>query len=96
MKVAHFFAIIETGWPGGPRKAEGIQSVFDYFKDITKDEMIYVGDSPGDIVAARKVGIPVIAAAWAETAEPDELEELKPDQLFYSISNFKEWLTAKI
>lgn len=95
-KLTNFFEIIETGWRIGPRKPEGIQSVLDFFKDINKDEMIYVGDSPGDIVASRKVGIPVIAAAWAETAEPHELEALKPDQLFYSISDFKEWLMGKI
>ena len=95
-KLTNFFEIIETGWPRGPRKPEGIQSVLNFFKDIKKDEMIYVGDSPGDIIASRKVGIPVIAAAWAETAEPHELEKLHPDQTFYNISDFKEWLLLKI
>lgn len=95
-KLTNFFEIIETGWQHGPRKPEGIQSVVDFLKDINKDEMIYVGDSPGDIIACRKIGIPVIAAAWAETAEPHELEKLNPDQIFYNVSDFKEWLMKQI
>jgi|SRR6185437_15089496 len=95
-KLTNFFEIIETGWQHGPRKPEGIRSVVDFLKDINKDEMIYVGDSPGDIIACRKIGITVIAAAWAETAEPHELEKLNPDQIFYNVSDFKEWLMREI
>ncbi len=34
--LIHFFEIIETGLPGGPRKAEGIQIILDLFADIKK------------------------------------------------------------
>ncbi|MEO5682614.1 MAG: HAD hydrolase-like protein [Chitinophagaceae bacterium] len=91
-----FFEIIETGVPGGPRKAAGIQAVLDYFTDLDKDEVIYVGDAPGDITASRQAGIPVIAAAWAETAEPEKLATLHPDELFYTIEDFSNWLYARI
>ena len=94
--IAHFFEIIETGSPKGARKAEGIQIILDEFTDIKKDEVIYVGDFPSDILASRKVGIPVVAAAWAETAEPEKLQELNPDELFYKIADFEEWLMGRI
>src|SRR3954470_5003696 len=68
-ELTSFFEVIETGSPSGPRKAEGIQLIIDNFIDIKKNEIIYVGDAPGDIIASRKVGVQVIAAAWAETAE---------------------------
>lgn len=58
--------------------------------------MIYVGDAPSDIIVSRKVGIPVVAAAWADTTEPETLQELKPDELFYTIKNFEDWLFDKI
>jgi len=82
--------------PSGPRKPEGIQLVINYFAELAKDEIIYVGDAPSDITASRKVGIPVIAAAWAETAEPEKLKELQPDEIFYTITDFAEWLNVRI
>ncbi|MHA4810506.1 HAD family hydrolase [Flavitalea flava] len=91
-----FFEYIETGSPYGPRKAEGIEIVLNQFGDIPKDAVIYVGDAPSDITASRKAGIPVIAAAWAETAEPEKLKEGRPDEIFYTISHFSTWLISKI
>ncbi len=86
------FEIIETGLPSGPRKAAGIQSVLDFFSGISRQEMIYVGDAPGDISASREAGIPIIAAAWAETAEPKKLTALQPDGIFYTVADFAQWL----
>jgi phosphoglycolate phosphatase-like HAD superfamily hydrolase len=62
--------MIETGSPDGARKEEGIQFILDGLIDIEKDEVIYVGDASSDITASRKVEIPIIAAAWADTSEP--------------------------
>jgi len=94
--LTHFFEKIETGHQSGPRKSEGILAVFNFFDDINKNEMIYVGDAPGDIEACKKVGIPIVAAAWADTAEPEKLKELMPEQLFYSIHDFTNWISSKI
>src|SRR4051812_11530405 len=95
-ELTPFFEIIETGSPYGPRKAEGIQLIIDTLKGIMKDEVIYVGDAPGDIFASRKIGIPVVAAAWAETAEPERLRLLEPDEIFYTINEFENWLIERI
>ena len=94
--LAHFFEIIETGSQSGPRKAQGMQLILNLFTDIKNDEVIYVGDTPGDIRASRKVGIPAIAAAWADTAEPEKLIALKPDEIFYTITDFTKWLYTRI
>lgn len=94
--ITLFFEIIETGHISGPRKAEGIEAVLDFFEDINKDEIIYVGDAPNDIKACKNVGIPIAAAAWAKMVESEKLIELKPDELFYSIKDFKDWITTKI
>jgi phosphoglycolate phosphatase-like HAD superfamily hydrolase len=95
-ELTPFFEIIETGSPYGPRKAEGIQLIVDALGGIMKDEVIYVGDAPGDIVASRNIGIPVVAAAWAETAEPERLKPLQPDEIFYTINDFGNWLKERI
>lgn len=94
--LAHYFEFIETGMPSGPRKPEGIQLILDHFSDINKEEIIYVGDAPGDIIASRTAGVPVVAAAWAETAEPEKLIALQPDQIFYTVGEFITWLNARI
>lgn len=95
-ELTPYFEAIETGSPKGARKAEGIQLILEGLTGITKDEVIYVGDAPSDIIASRKVGIPVIAAAWAGTAEPQLLQELQPDEMFYSIEDFSDWLLSSI
>jgi phosphoglycolate phosphatase-like HAD superfamily hydrolase len=94
--ILHFFERIETGHQSGPRKAEDIESVYDFFDDIKKNEIVYVGDAPSDIKACKRVGIPIVAAAWAEASKPEKLKELMPDQLFYSITDFTNWICSKI
>lgn len=94
--LTHFFEAIETGSPTGARKAEGIQIILDGLTDTNKDEVIYIGDAPSDILASRKVGIPVVAAAWAGTTDAKKLQALHPDKLFYSINGFSGWLLSNI
>lgn len=96
LELNGFFEIIETGSPDGPRKPEGIGYVLDFFEGLRKDEIIYVGDASSDITASRKAGIPVVAAAWAETAEPGKLSAMKPDHLFYTVSEFSVWIREMI
>lgn len=94
--IEDFFEIIETGAKDGSRKAEGIQTVLNHWPTISKDEVIYVGDAPSDIEASRKAGIPVIAACWAETAEPQKLLPLHPDKIFYQVQDFADWIFTRI
>lgn len=92
----NYFEIIETGEMSGPRKPEGLKNVINKFCELSKDEMIYIGDAPSDIDACRKVGIPVIAVAWANDVEKDKLIENKPDEIFDSVQIFTKWLISKI
>nr|MBC7613917.1 HAD family hydrolase [Pseudopedobacter sp.] len=95
-ELTNFFEVIETGSPSGARKAEGIQIILNLLKDVKTNEVIYVGDAPSDIIASRKVGVQVAGVAWADTAETEKLIELQPDELFYTIKDFKNWLAEKI
>ena len=94
--ITSYFEKIETGHPGGPRKVEGIRACMDFFGDLDKSEVVYIGDAPSDIESCRVAGVPIVAAAWAETAEPEKLEALKPDVLFYDVENFSAWLQSRI
>jgi phosphoglycolate phosphatase-like HAD superfamily hydrolase len=83
------FEIIETGAAHGPRKAEGIIAVLDAWNVTDKSSILYVGDAPGDILAARKAGIPVAAVTWASTTNSHELIALQPDYIFESINSLE-------
>src|SRR3569833_1625550 len=86
----------ETGTPHGPVKAERIQDVLGHWRDLQKDEVWYVGDAPSDITACKNVGIPIAAAAWAETADAEKLKPLQPDEMFYSVADFAAWVKQRI
>lgn len=90
--LAHRFEIIETGSPHGPRKTEGIKTVLCHWSHLKPDEILYVGDAPGDIVAARNAGIHVAAAGWASTASEELLKSMNPDYYFGDIQSFASWL----
>ncbi len=94
--LENYFEIIETGVISGPRKPKGLQNVMNEFNELSKEEMIYIGDAPSDIEASRKVGIPVVAAGWAVDVEREKLVEHKPDEIFYSVSDLTEWLITMI
>lgn len=70
--------------------------VLDGIPYLQKDEVVYVGDAPSDILACQEVGIPIVAAAWAETAEVDKLMALDPDFTFFDVNAFHEWLLQRI
>ncbi len=95
-ELTHFFEIIETGSPNGARKEEGIKTILKTLGNVNCNEVVYIGDAASDIIASREAGVSVVAAAWADTAEPEKLKELKPDQLFYTIKDFSNWLSDKI
>ncbi|WP_256010153.1 HAD family hydrolase [Desertivirga xinjiangensis] len=92
--LTKYFSIIETGSPAGPGKVQGIRAVLNKWNNINKNNVIYVGDAPSDITACREAGVPVVAAAWASTAQPEVLRSMKPDELFLTVDDFKAWLNC--
>jgi len=90
--LVNVFDPIETGAPHGPRKAEGIQAVLKEWQVVDKSSILYLGDSPGDITAARVAGIPVAAVTWATTTNKDELKAMKPDFIFDAIAGLKTFI----
>ncbi|GAB3755250.1 HAD family hydrolase [Spirosoma pomorum] len=63
---------------------------------VQPGEVLYVGDAPSDILACRQAGVPIAAAAWASTAEPERLASLQPDALFESVDACQEWLLPRL
>lgn len=89
--LAEFFPDIAAGSPGGPRKGPCITAIRERH-GFGPDEVVYVGDVPSDIKAAREAGVGIYSVAWAGTAEPDKLRELNPDRLFFAVEEFSAYL----
>ena len=53
----------------------------------------HVGDQPEDTEAARRAGVTAIGAGWG-LADPRLLEASKPDHLFVSVAELREFLLA--
>ncbi|RFZ95078.1 HAD family hydrolase [Mucilaginibacter conchicola] len=89
--ATRYFEVLETGSPDGPDKVNGIKRVLQRL-NIQPGEALYVGDAPSDITSCKEVGVPIAEAAWAHTTNAAELIPLKPDFIFYSVDDFKDWV----
>ena len=89
-----YFEIIENGAPEGSRKPEAIQHIIDAF-GVQKEEVLYVGDSGGDIKESHAAGIAAVAAAWAGTADKEKLKAEHPEVLFDKVAAFAAWIYTK-
>jgi phosphoglycolate phosphatase-like HAD superfamily hydrolase len=93
--LAKYFEVLETGSPEGPNKINGIRKVLSRLGANTQ-KSLYIGDAPSDIIYCKEVGIPIAAAAWAETTDAQELIPLSPDWIFYTVSDFKTWISTHV
>lgn len=93
--LEQYFETMETGSPDGPNKVNGIRRVLSRL-DASTNESLYVGDAPSDILYCKEIGIPIAAAAWATTANAKELEMLNPEWVFYSVEEFKSWISRQL
>jgi len=93
--LSGYFTIKETGSPDGPNKVNGIRNVLKQLH-LEPAETLYIGDAPSDIKYCKEIGIPIAAAAWASTTNANELIPLMPEQIFYTVEDFKKWIADRI
>jgi HAD superfamily hydrolase (TIGR01549 family) len=93
--MADIFELVEAGDPDGPRKVEGIRHILAQWQ-MEPSEVVYIGDAPSDVTAARTAGIGVVGAAWAETTEQELLAAEKPDALLLTVEELGNWLEVRI
>ncbi|WP_400194316.1 NUDIX hydrolase N-terminal domain-containing protein [Hymenobacter sp. B81] len=100
LSLRHFgleeaFDALETGSPLGGRKREALQHLLTQW-GLAPQEAVYIGDSPSDITDSQAVGIPVVAAAWAATADAAALQALCPDAVADSLDGLRAWLWPRL
>ncbi|MFA5168693.1 MAG: HAD-IA family hydrolase [Candidatus Omnitrophota bacterium] len=84
--VAHFFFAILAGDNGLPFKPDpaAIRHLIEK-TDAIAEEVIFVGDSPVDIQAARNAGVEVVTLSHGFASEAT-LREAKPDHIVHDFS----------
>src|SRR5207248_175193 len=92
--IGRYFDTVEVGSVEGPVKPRSIRAILDRW-GIPAAAVAYVGDAPGDIDAAREVGVTPLAAAWAATADRDSLVACHPAALFATVDAFMDWIDRR-
>lgn len=74
------------GCPTHNCKAERMRELMAH-RGYAADELVYVGDAPGDIEQSRQAGVRIVNAAWADSAaaESEACLALQPD---YRLTDF--------
>ncbi len=90
------FDIIVTGDDVKNHKpsADGLKLIMER-TGLSPEQLLMVGDSPADICAAREGGVRIASVLWDSYAA-DTVLQLQPDFVFYSVSDFYQWLKQNV
>ncbi len=87
------FDAIETGSPSGSVKPAAIRKVLARW-EMAPAKAAYLGDAPGDIEAARAVGLLPLAAAWDARSSAEALTGAAAHAVFTRVEEFLHWIEA--
>lgn len=94
--IEEFFDVVITGDDVKEYKpsSEGIRKIMNIL-GLTPEEVVFVGDAVGDVVAGKEAGVKVISALW-DSYGKEKVIKLKPDFVAYSVDELKKLLCGMI
>ncbi len=94
--VKSYFDLVVTGTDVVNHKpsGDGIRRVMKTF-GLRPDEVLMVGDSVGDVKAARDAGVAIAAVLWDSYAK-EQVLRMGVDYAFTSVVGFEEWIKSTI
>lgn len=94
MKLADIFDIVISGSdvPRSKPYPDGLNLVVQKM-NVNREEVLYVGDSPEDVLMARAAGIEIVGALWG-AFDRNDLRESCPDYVFEEPSSLIRWLVS--
>jgi pyrophosphatase PpaX len=95
LRLAAFFDVVETGSPDGSAKSLAIKRVLRKW-GAAPHHVVYVGDVPADMEAAREAGVIPLGAAWSLTSRADDLRAVSPLETFHSLESFIQWIEKNV
>jgi len=94
-ELESFFSHVASGSPQGNVKTLCISEIVGHWGFDPK-EVVYVGDAPSDVTAAREAGVRIVSAAWCPEANAQVLLDLHPDAVLYSLGELKSWFSTRV
>ena len=73
---------------------EGIEKILQHFS-LRKEEVLMVGDSVGDVKAAREAGVKIAVVLW-DSYTKEKVLQMKTDYAFNSVSDFALWIKGHV
>lgn len=73
---------------------EGIQKILDHFS-LRKEQVLMVGDSVGDVKAAREAGVKIAVVLW-DSYSKEKILQMKTDHAFHTVSDFSVWIRGRV
>lgn len=94
-QMENIFDKIKTGSIKGGIKPQMMQEIIQDYK-LNPSDVIYIGDAPTDIDAARQVGVKIASVLYGTRIEEDAVKAKNPDAICYSVEELKQYLTKLI
>lgn len=91
-RITDLFDHIIGGSADGDRKAEGITTVLESWS-ADPSQVVYIGDTSGDIRAAKAARTIPVGATWAVSADRNKLAHEGPEHIFETVGSFYSWAT---
>ena len=94
--IMPFFEYVVTGNDVVNHKPdpEGIEKILDHFS-LRKYEVLMVGDSIGDVKAAREAGVKVAIVLW-DIYSKERVVQLKTNYAFHTVTDFSMWIKDRV
>ncbi len=95
LKLEEDFHEIYTGSEEKPNKGDHISMLLHKHK-IKADEMYYIGDTVSDVMVCKTAEVTCLSAAWAATANVEELKKINSPYVFESVGQLAEFLRSVV
>ena len=91
LQLQDYFVQTKYGNEQGTDKSVYIEEIVTCFS-LSKQEVVYVGDTVSDILSSNRAGVAMVAAAWAETADIEQLKKASPNYIAKRIQDLQSWI----
>ena len=95
LDMGKYFSAFQYGSPEKNDKAAQLIKIMQE-KNLSLDELIYIGDAVSDVEASIRANVKCLCAAWAKTARIAELEKINPGLVFTTVPAMLEHIKTLI
>lgn len=94
-QMENIFDKVKTGSIKGGIKPQMMKEIINDY-GLNPSDVIYIGDAPTDIDAARTVGVRIASVLYGTRIEEEAVKAKNPDAICYSVEELKQYLTKLI